>query len=155
MRGAQSLEKLFELSTLYFSLPTPKFKRYLFDKIDFDSKIIGILGQRGVGKTTLIRQIAQNYELPPSKMLYISADNIADTLSSIAKEFSAFGGKLLIIDEMGLQLLSRQEASLFFRVVSSRYDRGSTITTTKSVSLDRCQNVRAHSLATKERKFPA
>jgi len=100
MRGAQSLEKLFELSTLYFSLPTPKFKRYLFDKIDFDSKIIGILGQRGVGKTTLIRQIAQSYDLPPSKTLYISADNIADTLSSIAKEFSAFGGKLLIIDEI-------------------------------------------------------
>ncbi len=100
MRDAQSLEKLFELSTLYFSLPTPQFRRYLFDKIDFDSKIIGILGQRGVGKTTLIRQIAQNYDLSPSKILYISADNIADTLSNIAKEFSAFGGKLLIIDEI-------------------------------------------------------
>ena len=66
-----SLEKLYEFSNLYFSLPTPKFKRYLFDKIDFASKIIGILGQRGVGKTTLIRQIAQSYELPFSKMLYI------------------------------------------------------------------------------------
>jgi DNA replication protein DnaC len=41
---------------------------------------------------------------------------------------------LLIIDEMGFQPLSRQEASLFFRVVNSRYDRGSTIiTTNKSV----------------------
>lgn len=58
------------------------------------------MGQRGVGKTTLIRQIAQSYNLPQSKILYISADNIADTLSNIAKEFSAFGGKLLIIDEI-------------------------------------------------------
>ncbi|MBI3874146.1 MAG: hypothetical protein HY307_04000 [Arcobacter sp.] len=64
-----SLEKLTEFSNLYFSLPTPKFKRYLFDTIDFKSKIIGILGQRGVGKTTLIRQISQNYELPSSQIL--------------------------------------------------------------------------------------
>jgi len=95
-----NMEKLTQLSQLYFSLPTPQFKRYLFDKIDFKSKLIGILGQRGVGKTTLIKQIAQNYNLPQSKMLYISADNVVDKLSDIAIKFSSFGGKLLIIDEI-------------------------------------------------------
>ena len=41
---------------------------------------------------------------------------------------------LLIIDEVGFQPLSRQEASLLFRLVSWRYDRGATIlTTNKSV----------------------
>ncbi len=41
---------------------------------------------------------------------------------------------LLIIDEVGFQPLNRQEASLFFRLVSYRYQRGSTlITTNKSV----------------------
>jgi len=41
---------------------------------------------------------------------------------------------LLIIDEMGFQPMSRQEASLLFRLVSLRYGRGSTlITTNKSV----------------------
>jgi len=94
------MQRLIKLSNLYFSLSTPRFKRYLFWQIDFKSKLIGILGQRGVGKTTLIKQIAQNYNLPISKMLYISADNIQRTLSDIAIEFSSFGGKLLIIDEI-------------------------------------------------------
>jgi len=94
------MQRLITLSNLYFSLPTPIFKRYLFNQIDFQSKLIGILGQRGVGKTTLIRQIAQHYNLEHSKMLYISADNIKKSLSEIAIEFSAFGGKLLIIDEI-------------------------------------------------------
>ena len=94
------MQRLITLSNLYFSLPTPKFKRYLFHKIDFKSKLIGILGQRGVGKTVLLRQIAQHYQLEPSKMLYISADNIKKSLSEIAIEFSAFGGELLIIDEI-------------------------------------------------------
>jgi predicted ATPase len=52
------MKRLLQLSNLYFSLPIPKFKRYLFYQIDFNSKLIGILGQRGVGKTTLIHQIA-------------------------------------------------------------------------------------------------
>ena len=94
------MQKLLELSNLYFSLPTPKFKRYLFKEVDFQSKLIGILGQRGVGKTTLIKQLADSYDLPTSKMLYISADNIVNTLSEIAIKFSSFGGELLIIDEI-------------------------------------------------------
>jgi len=94
------MKRLIELSNLYFSLPTPSFKRYLFHAIDFKSKLIGILGQRGVGKTTLIRQIAQHYTLPVEKMLYISADNVNQPLSNIAIAFSALGGELLIIDEI-------------------------------------------------------
>ena len=94
------MQKLIKLSNLYFSLPTPSFKRYLYSNIDFKSKIIGILGQRGVGKTILMRQVAQSYNLASSKMLYISADNIVKSLSEIAIEFSSYGGELLIIDEI-------------------------------------------------------
>ena len=94
------MQKLIELSNLYFSLPTPTFKRYLYTQIDFQSKIIGILGQRGVGKTILMRQIAQSTDIELSRMLYISADNIVKSLSDIAIEFASYGGKLLIIDEI-------------------------------------------------------
>ena len=38
------------------------------------------------------------------------------------------------MDEVGFQTMTRQEASLFFRLVSARYQRGATlITTNKSV----------------------
>jgi DNA replication protein DnaC len=37
---------------------------------------------------------------------------------------------LLIIDEVGFQPMTRQEAGLFFRLVSYRYQRGSTLITT-------------------------
>ena len=40
----------------------------------------------------------------------------------------------MIIDEVGFQTLTRQEAALLFRLVSYRYQRGSiVITTNKSV----------------------
>jgi hypothetical protein len=100
MSANSFLQNLHEFSELYFSLPTPEFKRYLYDQIDLNAKMIGILGQRGVGKTTLIRQLANDCDLPRSKILYISADNIINSLVDIAKEFSAYGGRLLIIDEI-------------------------------------------------------
>jgi DNA replication protein DnaC len=43
---------------------------------------------------------------------------------------------LLIIDEVGFQPMSRQEASLFFRLVSYRYQRGSTLITTNKAVKD-------------------
>jgi DNA replication protein DnaC len=43
---------------------------------------------------------------------------------------------LLIIDEVGFQPLSRQEASLFFRLVSYRYGRGSMLVTTNKAVKD-------------------
>ena len=106
-----------QLSNFYFSLPTPSFKRYLFHKIDLQSKLIGILGQRGVGKTILLRQIAQSLEIPISKMLYISADNVIECLSEIAIDFSALGGKLLIIDEIHKASNFAQELKIIYDFV--------------------------------------
>jgi len=80
-----------------------KTKRYLFDKVNWDLKSIGILGQRGCGKTTLMLQyIKQNYE-ESDKALYISLDNFLFqeiNLYEFAKRFSQFGGKILFIDEV-------------------------------------------------------
>jgi len=66
------------------------------------NRLVGIIGQRGVGKTTLLLQYLKiNYEI--KDFLYFSADDIyiADTrLYDIADEFARFGGKVIVIDEI-------------------------------------------------------
>ena len=53
-----------------------RFKRYLYHQINWDSRLIGIKGARGVGKTTMILQyILSNYE-DIDKTLYASLDDL-------------------------------------------------------------------------------
>jgi len=77
------------------------FQRYFPEIIDFDNKIIGIVGARGIGKTTFLLQYLQQYDF--DKTLYFSADSIYSsdrTLYEIAEEFSQYGGEILAIDEI-------------------------------------------------------
>ena len=97
------LEKLFEKSNQILKLQNYKYKRYFYNTIDFDDKMIGILGSRGVGKTTVIIQFLNSLEIPKNKKLYFSADSIISSslsLYDIADEFSKNGGKVLAIDEI-------------------------------------------------------
>lgn len=50
--------------------------RYLFDQIDLNSRLTGIVGARGVGKTTLMLQLIKQKMPSGSKAFYLSADNI-------------------------------------------------------------------------------
>ncbi|HIO96060.1 MAG TPA: hypothetical protein EYG67_04490 [Campylobacterales bacterium] len=97
------LNKLLENSALYINLVQDPRKRYFYDEIDHTDKLIGIIGARGVGKTTYILDYLKNSSIPFSKKLYLSADNIGlsnSSLVDIAKEFSAKGGEILAIDEI-------------------------------------------------------
>jgi len=97
------LEKLLENSALYISSLINPHKRYFYDTIDLNDKLIGLIGARGVGKTTFILNYLKNLDLPLSKKLYISADSIdviESSLIEIAKKFEAIGGKVLAIDEI-------------------------------------------------------
>ncbi len=94
------LDEIRELQQLLLSKTKTTYKRYFFNKIDFD-RLTGIIGARGVGKTTFLIQYLKQNELPMSKKLYFSADSInVSSLFGIAKEFQREGGKLLIIDEI-------------------------------------------------------
>lgn len=79
------------------------YKRYFHDVVDFNDKMVGILGSRGVGKTTFILQYLQSLDIPQSKKLYFSADSILlsnQSLYEIADAFSKVGGQVLAIDEI-------------------------------------------------------
>ena len=53
-----------------------RFKRYLYSQINWKSRLIGIKGPRGVGKTTLLLQhILENYD-DIDKTLYASLDDL-------------------------------------------------------------------------------
>jgi len=56
--------------------------------------------------------------------------------------------KLLIVDEIGYLPLSRDEASLFFRLVVRRYERASLIVTSNKSFLDWGEVFNDHVLAT-------
>ncbi|HAQ37559.1 MAG TPA: AAA family ATPase, partial [Saprospirales bacterium] len=81
---------------------TTDFKRYLYNKVDWNSQMIGITGPRGVGKTTLILQyIKENLE--GKKALYVSADDLyfgENKLVDLAEEFYKNAGEYLFIDEI-------------------------------------------------------
>jgi len=97
------LESLKEYSSLFLTKKTPKYERDLLHKINSKNRIIGIVGAKGVGKTTLLLQYMKQQNFSSDEMLYISVDHplmSSTTILEIAKEFAAYGGKLLILDEI-------------------------------------------------------
>lgn len=77
-------------------------KRYIYDDIAWDARMVGIVGPRGVGKSTMILQYIHAHQ-DRSKMLYISADTVYFSSHSIIETADAFvkeGGEHLFIDEI-------------------------------------------------------
>jgi predicted AAA+ superfamily ATPase len=95
------LETLREYQENYLMLFDTTYKRYLHKEVDFSVKLIGIVGARGVGKTTFLLQHLRDNPLPLEKKLYFSADDLdIDSLFDVAHAFAKEGGELLIIDEI-------------------------------------------------------
>lgn len=81
---------------------TTTFHRYMFNKISWNSRMFGLVGPRGIGKSTLILQyIRENRN--SRKLFYVSADHLyfaSHTLVDTADEFTKEGGEQLFIDEI-------------------------------------------------------
>jgi predicted AAA+ superfamily ATPase len=97
------IEKLHNDFLRYLTNQKQTYKRYIWKSINHNDKLIGIIGARGVGKTTYILQYLDSLDIAIKKKLYISSDNIEianSSLVEIAKEFSSLGGEILAIDEI-------------------------------------------------------
>lgn len=96
------MEELVPYFLKRLSATSLEFKRYLYGEIDWNARLTGIVGARGVGKTTLMLQyIRENYT--KNEMLYVSADSFyfqKSSLFDLAEEFYVKGGRHLFVDEV-------------------------------------------------------
>ncbi|MCC8118615.1 MAG: AAA family ATPase [Bacteroidales bacterium] len=97
-------EALYEAYYSKINQTSTEFVRYLYREINWDANIIGILGARGVGKTTLLLQrikllFADNYE----QALYVSLDNLwfnTNSLIDLVRHLNMRGVRNLFLDEV-------------------------------------------------------
>lgn len=96
------METLFERSNKLIKQVNTGFYRYMYDEVNWENRLIGLTGPRGVGKTTMLLQYIQS-TLPLNQTLYVTTEDFYFTQNSLldlADTFVKAGGKYLFIDEI-------------------------------------------------------
>ena len=96
------MEALLQSFRMRLDLTPTAYVRSFHDTINWNNRLIGILGQKGVGKSTMILQHIKMYD-DISESLYVQADDFyfADhRIYDLALAFFQRGGKKLYIDEI-------------------------------------------------------
>ena len=81
---------------------TSTFHRYMYSQVSWESRMFGLVGPRGVGKSTMILQYIKEHQLE-RHMLYVAADHLyfsSHTLVETVDEFAKEGGEQIFIDEI-------------------------------------------------------
>ena len=66
--------RLMEESRFMVSQTDMRFVRYLYEQVQWNNRLIGIKGARGIGKTTLLLQRMRRFQAP-SQSLYVTGDH--------------------------------------------------------------------------------
>jgi len=114
-----------------------------------------ILGPPGTGKTHLAVGLAVKAVDAGYSVQFVTLETLMTRLvkakheNRLERALKQLGyPKLLIIDEIGYLPLSREEASLFFRLIVRRYERASLIVTSNKSFIDWGEVFNDHVLAT-------
>ncbi len=98
------MDTLFRKSDRLLANTSTDIVREKMGEIHWNSQLVTIIGAKGVGKSTLIKQYLKlNYQPGDRRVLYCSADTVdfsTRTLVELAEEFVIQGGELLAIDEI-------------------------------------------------------
>jgi predicted AAA+ superfamily ATPase len=94
---------IIDISDRLVQTVTDGFTRYLYNQITWEERLIGLLGAKGTGKTTMLLQHIKRNFPEKQKALYASLDNIwfsKNSLWELAEQFNAYGGTHLFLDEV-------------------------------------------------------
>lgn len=97
------MQNLVNIHNTLLEQPRKTIRRELLDEINWDNRIIGIKGFRGVGKTTFLLDIVKEKFLNDKTCLYVNLNNFyfaKRKILSFADEFYKTGGKTLILDQI-------------------------------------------------------
>ena len=79
-------------------------RRSLMEDIDWNDRMIGIKGTRGVGKTTFLLQYAkERFDISDKQCLYVNMNNFffqGHGIAEFAGKFYLQGGRVLLIDQV-------------------------------------------------------
>ena len=96
------MEQLFEYFKRKLKETPTDLVRYKYNEIEWRGHALGLVGPRGVGKSTMLLQYIK-MQLEEKDTLYVSADHLyfaSHTLVDLADRFYKLGGKHLFIDEI-------------------------------------------------------
>lgn len=102
IKHQKPMEELYSTYRLLLDRTPLAFQRFLHSRINWNSRLVAILGARGVGKSTLMLQHIKMKE-NVDDALYVLADDFYFTthrLYDLALNFYQHGGKVLFIDEI-------------------------------------------------------
>ena len=97
------MDEIFEKSNLQLQRVPLTLQRCVPGTLNWEWKLNAILGARGTGKTTLLKQRAKTLQESGVEVLYVSLDDLYFTennLLDLARRFEQLGGKYLFVDEV-------------------------------------------------------
>lgn len=139
LSGLPSLKRLedFDLSWIKGGLTPRQFEELSSLSFMERKENVVLMGPSGLGKTHLLLALAHKACLNGYTSYFTTCLDLMENLSR-AREAGRLKRKLiwlkkphlLVIDEVGYEALSREQANLFFQVVNARYEQGPIVLTT-------------------------